>query len=115
MQDRPVTEARRWGLALAVVLLAPLVAWADTGLVVVDQHNLQFSAPTVTLRVGDRLRFTNSDRVNHNVLISMGGVRTNSGLQKPGEPFEVPMVRAGTYQVTCGIHPRMRMTVIVER
>lgn len=114
---------RRWNiltvnrslLGLAILALAPLVAFAQVNSVmVVDQHRLQFSLPTVTLKVGERLRFTNSDRVNHNVLISLGGIRTNSGLQKPGEPFEVPMVRAGIYQVTCGIHPRMKMVVNVE-
>ncbi|HEX4196681.1 MAG TPA: plastocyanin/azurin family copper-binding protein [Caulobacteraceae bacterium] len=114
--NRRSVPLKQWAPILATALLIPIAALAsDAGLVVVDQHKLQFSLSTVTMRVGDRLRFDNSDRVNHNVLISLGGVRTNSGLQKPGEPFEVPMLRAGVYQVTCGIHPRMRMTVIVEQ
>jgi len=105
---------KRLVLALGVLLVSALAAYADSNTVVVDQKRLRFSLPSVTMKVGDHLRFTNSDDVNHNVLISLGGRRTNSGLQKPGEPFEVPMVREGTYQVTCGIHPRMRMVVVVE-
>ena len=96
------------------LMTIPLVAWAAGDTVVVDQNHLQFNLSAVKMKVGDRIRFNNSDETSHNILISLGGARTNSGLQKPGEPFEVPMVREGTYQVTCGIHPEMRLAVTVR-
>jgi cytochrome c peroxidase len=100
---------------ISLLLLIPIVAWAAGSTIVVDQNHLQFNTAMVKMKVGDHIRFNNSDETSHNILISLGGARTNSGLQKPGEPFEVPMVREGTYQVTCGIHPRMKMVVVVEK
>ena len=104
-----------WIIIVASVLAAaPLAAWAAGKVVVVDQNKLQFSMPEAVIKVGDQIRFTNSDRTSHNLMISLAGAPTNSGLQQPGEPFEMPFTRAGTYQVICGIHPKMQMKVVVQ-
>jgi plastocyanin len=36
------------------------------------------------------------------------------GLQRPGENVEVTFTARGQHQISCGIHPRMSMTVEVE-
>jgi cytochrome c peroxidase len=94
------------------VLAIATAAWAGT--LVVDQKNLKFSVRELTVAKGDSIEFTNNDDTSHNITISGAGFTANSGLQKPGQPFKVPLVKPGVYKVSCGIHPNMRMTVTVE-
>ena len=96
------------------VSLCSIGAWAASTVHIVDQNKLQFSVSELTIQQGDTIRFTNSDRPAHNILVTDGTKILNSGLQQPGEPFEVPFPKKGRYPVTCGIHPKMQMTVIVE-
>jgi cytochrome c peroxidase len=97
---------------LVGVLGLATAAWAGT--LTVDQKNLKFSVRELKIAKGDSVEFTNSDDTSHNITITGQGFTANSGLQAPGQPFKAPFVKAGTYKVSCGIHPNMRMTVIVE-
>jgi cytochrome c peroxidase len=98
--------------AVGVVALAG-AAWAAST-VTVDQKNLKFSVKLLTIARGDSVEFTNSDDTSHNITIAGPGFSVNSGLQTPGQPFRAPLVKPGVYKVSCGIHPNMRMTIIVE-
>src|ERR1700730_13984548 len=89
-------------------------AHAASTLHVVDQSKLQFSVSEIRIKEGDTVRFMNSDRPAHNILVTEGATVLSSGLQQPGEPFDVPFNSEGTFPVTCGIHPKMHMTVVVE-
>ena len=97
--------------AVGVLALAG-AAWAAA--VTVDQKNLKFSVRELKIAKGDSVEFTNSDDTSHNITISGQGLTLNSGLQAPGRPFKAPFTKAGVYKVSCGIHPNMRMTVVVE-
>jgi plastocyanin len=97
---------------LVGVLGLATAAWAST--LIVDQKNLKFSVRELKIAKGDSVEFTNSDDTSHNITITGQGFTANSGLQAPGQPFKAPFVKAGTYKVSCGIHPNMRMTVVVE-
>jgi cytochrome c peroxidase len=97
--------------AVAVLALAT-AAWAAT--LTVDQKNLKFSVKELHVAKGDSVEFTNHDDTSHNITITGQGFTANSGLQGPGKPFKAPFVKPGAYKVSCGIHPNMRMTVIVE-
>ena len=102
------------GLAVtAATVLTAAVAWAG-GMVTVDQKGLAFSTTALTVKKGDILSFNNSDNTSHNILITGAGINLNSGLQQPGVSFKAPMVKPGTYQVMCGIHPKMKMSVTVQ-
>ena len=94
--------------------MASGVAYAALAVHTVDQNKLQFSVSELRIRKGETVRFMNSDRPAHNILVGSGPAMLNSGLQQPGQPFEVPFTKEGTFPVTCGIHPKMRMTVVVE-
>ena len=98
--------------ALASVTLAGPAHAGSTQ--TVDQKNLKFSTPQLKIAKGDSVEFKNSDDTSHNITIKGDGFTANSGLQSPGQPFKVPLVKSGTYKVTCGIHPNMKMTVVVE-
>ncbi len=95
----------------SAALIGAAAAAADA---VVDQSRLQFSVAEITVTRGGVVTFTNSDRVAHNLLVTGGAAMVNSGLQQPGQPFEIPFSEAGRFDVTCGIHPRMKLTVTVE-
>jgi plastocyanin len=94
--------------------MASGIAYAAVTVHTVDQAKLQFSVSEIRIKKGDSVRFMNSDRPAHNILVKAADGVLNSGLQQPGQPFEVPFTKEGTFPVTCGIHPKMRMTVIVE-
>jgi plastocyanin len=99
------------GASLAAVLASASFAGAT---VAVDQHDLSFDKAQLTVSTGDIVNFTNNDKTAHNILINGEGVSLNSGLQQPGQTFSAPFVKPGTYQVTCAIHPKMKMTVVVK-
>jgi plastocyanin len=108
-----VSAVLRLGLAAVLgVAVGAGAAWA--GVHVVDQKDLRFSTATLKLAKGDTVEFTNSDDTVHNITIAGNGLSISSGLQAPGRPFKVPMVKIGVYQVRCGIHPGMKMTLVVE-
>ncbi|MDP9008563.1 MAG: cupredoxin domain-containing protein [Pseudomonadota bacterium] len=97
------------------VLVLGVAGMAFAGAVqTVDQRNMKFSVATLTVNKGDVVDFMNSDDTSHNITISGDGFSVSSGLQKPGVDFKVPLVKPGIYHVTCGIHPKMKMTLIVE-
>jgi len=98
------------GLAAALAMSG--ICWAAT--MAVDQKNIAFSVSRLVVKKGDIVTFTNSDPTSHNLLITGDGATVDSGLQKPGVAFEAPFMKSGTYRVTCAIHPKMTMTVVVQ-
>jgi plastocyanin len=101
-------------LAASVALMSLTgICWAAT-IAHVDQKNLSFSVPKLSVRKGSIVDFTNSDSTSHNILVTGQGLALNSGLQAPGVSFKAPLMKEGTYQVICGIHPKMKMTVVVQ-
>jgi len=98
-------------LAAAVALTGLVRAAAP---VTVTQKGLQFSVDELNLSKGQIVTFVNDDRTAHNITVSGEGLNLNGGLQQPGADFKVPFAKPGTYQVSCGIHPKMKMTVTVK-
>jgi plastocyanin len=98
--------------SIAASALIAGAAWA-AGMVNVDQKGLAFSSGSLTVSAGTIVSFNNGDSTSHNIIVSGNGVNLNSGLQAPGVSFKAPFLKPGTYQVMCGIHPKMKMTVTV--
>jgi plastocyanin len=98
-------------LTAAVALIAAVRAAAP---VTVTQKGLQFSVEELSLSKGQIVTFVNDDRTAHNITVTGDGVNLNGGLQQPGADFKVPFSKPGTYQVSCGIHPKMKMTITVK-
>lgn len=103
----------RLGLATAVILISAMAAGAavGAGAAVVDQSGLQFNTASVSVKRGQSVTFRNSDRTVHNITVTGAGMNFNGGLQKPGDDVDVLFTKAGVFNVTCGIHPKMKMTV----
>src|SRR5688572_598821 len=82
----------------------------------ITQKGLRFSAEELKITKGRTITFLNDDRTSHNITVAGegNGVNVNGGLQAPGGEFRMPFSKAGTYAVSCGIHPKMKLTVVVE-
>jgi len=111
--------ARSFGIATiapfaVLIIVGASRAWAAD--VDVDQQGIRFSQPSVTLKVGDTMHFHNHDDVTHNIMvIDSDDEPEDQGLQKPGVVIHKQFTDAGTFQVRCAIHPKMKMTVTVEK
>jgi plastocyanin len=100
---------------LCLITLAVLASGVRAAApVTVTQKGLQFSVEDLSISKGQVVVFVNDDRTAHNITVSGEGVSLNGGLQQPGAEFKVPFVKPGTYQVTCGIHPKMKLSVTVK-
>lgn len=76
----------------------------------VDIKNFVFMPTTISIRIGDTLTWTNNDLVEHSI-------KSDTFNSKPfgtGKTFSYKFTKAGTFQYTCGIHPNMQGTVVVE-
>ena len=103
---RPAVNAVVW-------LEAPNVpAGAQTGRVVLDQHNLAFSPRVLAVRVGTTVDFPNSDRVFHHVFSFRDGKRFDLGLYPVGTLRHVTFDRVGLSRIFCNIHANMAAYVM---
>jgi len=106
---------RKIKAALTVSTLFVLAGTAvAAGVIQVNQKNLAFSSDVLRVSKGTKVEFQNSDATAHNILITGPGLVFNSGLQRPGVAFTAPFGKPGTYKVNCGIHPKMKMAVVVK-
>jgi len=105
---------RKFGLALIGALaLAGLPAHAVEK--IVDQKDLMFIPGSVTIAVGDTIRFTDTDRITHNItIVYPDGTAEDKGMDRYNEDIIVHFTKPGVYQVRCLIHPMMHMTVTVK-
>ncbi len=75
---------------------------------------VNFDYSPITIKVGDRVRWTNKDSVSHTATSSSG--LWNSGTIKPGEtslPTKV-FLSTGTFNYFCKFHGEMSGTVVVS-
>lgn len=95
---------------------ALLIAGASDAADVIDviQKHRAFAVKDVTIERGSSLRFVNADDFPHQVHVTGPDLDTDSSLQPPGAALLVAFPRKGTFEVTCGVHPRMHMTVKVK-
>jgi plastocyanin len=77
----------------------------------VDIANFAFHPPTVKVKRGGRVAFTNSSNVAHTATRA-GSFDTKR--IKPGKTATVQFNRKGTFAYHCKIHPFMKGKVVVE-
>ena len=100
---------------VAIVLLSFLLSTvAFAAEYEVGQLNKQFTKTSLTVKVGDVIKFTNQDPFFHNVF-SLSELKTfDLGSYPKGEFKTVTFDKKGKMDIECAIHPNMRMTVTVE-
>ena len=97
---------------MAATVISVVALAAET--VTVVQHDRAFSVQELTLRQGEAITFTNEDDFPHQVHASGPGMNVDSDLQEQDETISVPFPETGRFEVRCGIHPHMHLTVRVE-
>lgn len=103
------------GARIGIAMAAGLAAGpALGGEYVIEQRDRAFHPVSIAVRPGDSVVFTNGDPFVHNMFSATPGAEFNLGAQSPGERKTVVLRRAGTVDVECQIHPKMRLTVVVK-
>ncbi|WP_370655801.1 cupredoxin domain-containing protein [Paracraurococcus lichenis] len=98
------------GLVLIGTLTVPLLCSAG-GVLAVTQKSRAFSTREANVTRGTTVHFGNEDDYPHQIRVTGPGLDFESDLQASGEVVNVTLVAPGVYEVRCGIHPRMRMTI----
>lgn len=80
----------------------------------VGQKDQQFTKTSVTVKVGDIVKFVNNDDIFHNVFSLSDAKLFDLGSYPKGEFRDVVFDVKGVVEVECAIHPDMKMTVNVE-
>jgi plastocyanin len=94
----------------AMFLVGGAVAVAATRAVAIS--GFAFSPATLTINVGDRVTWTNSDAVAHTAAATGGAFDTGDIGQ--GQSASVRFTKAGTYAYYCTPHPSMTGTIRVR-
>jgi len=84
-------------------------AVADDGAVSIQ--GMRFGSGTITIRAGESVTWTNSDRMPHTVTANDGSF--SSKALNPGDTFTQKFDKPGKYTYYCQYHPMMKAEVIV--
>ncbi|WP_375464151.1 plastocyanin [uncultured Methylobacterium sp.] len=104
-----------------VALLAGLTAGAAVATRIeasghlVSQKGRAFQPNSLVVARGDTVTIVNDDSdLLHHVYIEAESFAFDSGDQLPGSRTPVTFQKSGTFQVLCGIHPKMKLIVRVN-
>jgi plastocyanin len=92
----------------------PAAAPAAGGTVAISMKNIQFAPKSVTAKVGETVKWTNDDAVDHNVTATSGGTFKSNTFGQ-GATFSFKLNKAGTIKYVCTIHPGMEGTIIATK
>jgi plastocyanin len=100
----------------AILLSSTMIAQAGAAEFKVDQRDLHFVPDTLTVKAGDYVRFTDSDRITHNItVVNPDGTSQDKGMSTFSQHIVVQFESPGVYRAICRIHPGMSMTVTVTK
>ncbi len=74
--------------------------------------NFAFDPATMTVKVGDKVTWTNEDSATHTV-VSDDGKTFQSGGINTGATYSFTFTAAGTFAYHCSVHPQMTAKIIV--
>jgi plastocyanin len=85
---------------------------AGGGAVEIKMQNIAFSPKSTTVKVGEKVTWTNDDSVDHNVTANSGADFKSKDFGNGGT-FSFTPDKAGTIKYVCTIHPGMVGTLTV--
>ncbi|HEX2330883.1 MAG TPA: cupredoxin family copper-binding protein [Candidatus Angelobacter sp.] len=74
--------------------------------------NFSFNPPTLKVKAGTTVQWTNRDDLPHNVVAEEKAFRSKA--MDTDEQFSFTFDKPGTYAYFCGLHPKMKGTITVE-
>jgi len=81
----------------------------------ITMKGVNYQPSVIDAKVGDTLKFVNDDGTDHNVFVPTKGFGADLGMQKSGAATELKLVRLGTFEVECVVHPHMLLKVNVSK
>jgi len=109
--ERPMRLLAAATIAASLILSTGAAGAAE---LVVSQKKKRFDPKLLNAELGDTLVLVNDDRYAHNLFSETPGFEFNVRKQMPGDTHRMALDKSGKFEIRCVIHPRMRMTVIVE-
>ena len=98
----------------ALLAVGTALAMGEPPHVHVSQRNLAFDPKTLTIAPGTNVDIVNDEGdLLHHAYVKSDQMNFDSGDQEPGQTVTIPFNVPGTFQVLCGIHPRMKLRVTV--
>lgn len=97
-----------WLLLFSLLLTSTQSAAATEA---IDIENFEFRPPTVTVNMGDSVKWTNRDFASHTTTSGTGA--WDSGNMSKGQSFSHVFNRKGSFPFHCDFHPSMTGTVVV--
>ena len=118
----PRTKRAWWAVpALAAALAGASLLLPPAGSSVarpshqVSQRGREFRPGRLDVKRGDIVSIVNDDAdLSHHAYVESSRFNFDSGDQEPGHDVEIPFNVAGTFNVLCGIHPKMHLVVAVH-
>jgi plastocyanin len=89
-------------------------ASSSGGAVAIKMQNIAFDPKAVSVKVGQKVTWTNDDSVNHNVTATSGADFKSKDFGQGGT-FSFTPTKAGTINYVCTIHPGMEATLTVAK
>ena len=86
-------------------------ASSSGGGVAIKMHNNAFDPKAVTVKVGQKITWTNDDSTDHNVTANSGADFKSDDFGKGGT-FSFTPTKAGTITYECTLHPNMKGATI---
>lgn len=99
-------------LMILLIVLTTGTAWAGKEHEI-TQNDVQFSVPIKVIKPGDKLTFTNKDKVFHNIVSLTTDFQFDLGKISPGESKSLVFYDAGVVDIQCTIHPGMKLTLFI--
>ncbi len=75
--------------------------------------NFTFNPPTLTVKAGAAVTWTNRDDIPHGIAAAGNAIARSPALDT-GDSFSFTFTTPGTYKYFCYIHPHMTGTIVVE-
>jgi plastocyanin len=104
-------------ILLAVLAFVAGVTWATAQTVpyLVSQRGRDFQPNMIVVKRGETVRIVNDDAdLLHHAYIKSDKFNFDSADMAPGSKVDIKFTVPGEFNVLCGIHPKMKLTVQVN-
>lgn len=80
----------------------------------ISQKKRTFNPGEIAIHKGDTVHIANDDQVIHQVYVDAPEFKFESAEADPGTGVDIRFTAAGSFDVLCHIHPKMKLRVTVQ-
>jgi plastocyanin len=103
------------GLAAAAIVGLGTIVGLALPQYTVSQKGREFNPAQITIKRGETVQIVNDDGdLLHHAYVDAEKFSFDSGDQQPGSRTDIVFPVAGTFDVLCAIHPKMKLQVKVQ-